>query len=206
MSKIYFIGGTPRTGKTTLTMRFIAKQPILAISADSIRYMLRRLYDPEEQPELFRFAKYISDDPLIQSSIFTDHSKAIDIQNRESAFVWQSIKSIIQSHTEDGIDVLIEGIVVMPMFLDELEYDYRVVYLGNQSESHTRNILEHARLHSDDWMHQLNEETIYAFSKLNISFSKYIEEQASRYNQTYIEMRDDHFETDLDSALHLLLA
>jgi 2-phosphoglycerate kinase len=205
MSRVYFIGGTPRTGKTTLAMRFIKERPIFAVSADSIRYMLRCLYSPEEKPELFRFAKYISDDPSVHSTIFSDHAKAIAVQTIESAIVWHSVKSIVQSYVEDGHDILIEGIFIMPAFLDELDYEYAAIYLGNQSKQHADDVLKHARSHRDDWMYQLNDETILAFSELNISFSKHLEEEALKYGQIYIEMRDDYFEANLDVAMRELL-
>lgn len=38
MAKVYFIGGTPQSGKTTTSIRFLRERLMLAASTDAIRY------------------------------------------------------------------------------------------------------------------------------------------------------------------------
>ncbi|HSH56260.1 MAG TPA: hypothetical protein VK983_05570 [Candidatus Limnocylindrales bacterium] len=104
MAKAYLIGSTPRTGKTVLAMRFIDQQPTLAASADAIKYMLRKVVDEEQQPDLFHFGKYTSNDPASRDYSRTHLQEAIETQNRESVIVWKSIKDFIMSNIEDGMD------------------------------------------------------------------------------------------------------
>lgn len=205
MATLYLIGGTPRTGKTTLSTRFLEKRPIFATSTDGIRYMLRNLLKSEAVPELFRFAKYISNDSEITDRIMTNHQKALDIQTVESRIVWRSIKSFIQSYLEDGQDLLIEGVAIMPEFIKDLDCDLRVVFLGNQSGNHVATITHFARNNLHDWMHDLNNETIISFAELNKTYSHFIQQEASKYDLPYVEIHDDTFDVDIELALNILL-
>lgn len=206
MAKAYLIGGTPRSGKTTLTMRFLHERPMLAASTDAIRYMLRQVIPETDQPDLFHLGKYTSNDPERQAYLRSNPSDVINIQNKESAIVWRSVVDFIHSNLADGVDVLIEGIAVLPELVAQLDCDYSVVFLGNQSDEHFETIRRTARSNEHDWMHNLEDETIKAFAVFNQTFSKYIAEQAEKYHMPYVEVHDDSFETAMTTALDTLLA
>jgi 2-phosphoglycerate kinase len=206
MAKAYFIGGTPRVGKTTLNLRFLTKKPILSTSTDALRYTLRRVIKEQDEPDLFHLGKYTSDDPNRRAYLKNNPMEAIVIQNKESAIVWKSVNDFVKSNLLDGFDVLIEGIAVLPEFLNKVDYDYRAVFLGNQSKQHYQTILAAARNNENDWMHSLEDETINAFSIFNQAFSAYIEQEAKKYGLTYIEIHEDTFNDDIDTALNVLIS
>ena len=206
MAKAYFIGGTPRVGKTTLTMHLIQAKPMLGASTDAIRYLLRRVVKEEDYPDLFHLGKYTSNDPGRRSFLEQHPQEMIDIQNEESQIVWQSVNNFVKSNLEDGVDIVLEGIAILPELLSQVDYAYSVVFLGNQSDDHLQTILNSARSNSDDWMHNLEDETIKAFSVFNQAFSLYIQQQAEKFNYNYIEIHDDNFTNDINSALNSLLA
>lgn len=205
MAKAFLIGGTPRVGKTTLTLRFLKEKPILATSTDAVRYMMRQIIKKSDEPDLFHLGKYTSNNPEHQAYLRDHSSEIISIQNSESAIVWRSVKDLIESNIADGFDVLIEGIAVLPKFVRQLECAYTAVFLGNQSDLHVQTILHTARKNSNDWMHNLDDQTIEAFAIFNKSFSKYIQGEAARYNLHYVEVHDDNFEHDISQALTFLL-
>jgi 2-phosphoglycerate kinase len=205
MAKVYLIGGTPRAGKTTLTMRFLKEHPIMAASTDAIRYTLRRVIRELDEPDLFHLGKYTSNDPERRAYLKSNPLDVVDVQNKESAVVWRSVVNFINSNLEDGFDVLIEGIAVLPELVAQLECEYSAIFLGNQSEQHFQTILNSARSNENDWMHDLEDETIEAFATFNQAFSKYIEQEASNHGMTYVEVRDDNFDTDMNTALNSLL-
>lgn len=204
MATAYLIGGTPRTGKTTLTMRFIREQPMLAASTDAIRYTLRQVVNPVDQPDLFHLGKYTSNDSEKRDFLRTHPMDVVTVQNAESAIVWKSVNDFIQSNIDDGFDVLIEGIAVLPELVSQLKCDYRVVFIGNKSDEHYQTILKSARANPNDWMHKLEDETIEAFAIFNQTFSSFIEQEAAKYHLPYVEIHDDNFEADIDVALKLL--
>ena len=205
MAKVYLIGGTPRVGKTTLLLRTISKQPMLATSSDAIRYMLRQVISRDAKPDLFHLGKFTSNDPERVEYLKTHSMDIVNVQNKEAVIVWKSVKDFIHSNLEDGFDVLIEGIHILPEFVKQLDCDYKAVFLGNKSDNHFQTILNFARKNENDWMHSLEDETIEAFSIFNKTFSQYIETEANKYDLTYIEMHDDNFESDIESALDSLL-
>lgn len=205
MAKAYLIGGTPRTGKTTLTMQFMKERPVLAASTDAIRYTLRRVIHEADEPDLFHLGKYTSNDPEQRNYLKTNPLDIMEMQNKESAIVWRSVANFINSNIEDGFDVLIEGIAVLPGLVQQLDCEYSAVFLGNQSEEHFQTMCTSARANSNDWMHDLEDETIEAFSIFNQEFSRYVEKEAVDKGMTYIEVHDNDFEADIQKALQVLL-
>lgn len=205
MAKAYLIGGTPRTGKTTLTLRFIERKPVLGASTDAIRYTLRRVVKPEDEPDLFHLGKFTSNEPERWAELLNDPQSVIDIQNKESTIVWRSVVNFIKSNLEDGFDVVVEGVAILPALLKDVDFEYVAVFLGNQSNQHVETIINSARQNPNDWMYGLENETIRAFAVFNQTFSRYIEDQANQYGMKYIEMRDSSFSEDIDRALGALL-
>jgi len=205
MAKAYLIGGTPRTGKTTLILRAIKERPMLAASTDAIRYALRRIIKETDEPDLFHLGKFTSNDPERRNYIKNNPEAVIDVQNNESVIVWRSVKDFINSNIEDGYDVIIEGIAVLPELVKQLDCEYSAIFMGNQSTAHYQTILRSARANNDDWMHSLEDETIEAFAIFNQAFSTYIEKSAIDNGFVYIEVHDDRFEEDITKALSTLL-
>jgi len=205
MARAYLIGGTPRTGKTTLTMRALRERPMLAASTDAIRYTLRRIIHESDEPDLFHLGKYTSNEPERRNYLRTNPLDMVAAQNKESVVVWKSVVNFINSNLEDGFDVLIEGIAVLPELVAQLQCDYSVIFLGNQSEEHYQTILHSARSNKHDWMHDLEDETIEAFAIFNQVFSRYVAEKANEHSMTYIEVRDSNFNEDMNTALKMLL-
>lgn len=205
MAKAFLIGGTPRVGKTTLVLSLIEQKPMLASSTDAIRYTLRQVINPMESPELFKIDSVKWDSDEARRSLNDETQEAILRQNAESEVVWKSVINFINSNLEDGFDIAIEGIAVLPKLVSHLDCEYNAVFLGNKSETHFRRILESARANPNDWMHNLSDETIHAFSVFNIAFSEQIEIEANKYGMKYIEVEDANFERSMSSALQQLL-
>lgn len=206
MAHIYFIGGTPRTGKTTLANLFTKSQPIASLCADHIRYLLRNLVSSEDYPELFAFIKYVSNDSGRRQELQDDHQKALLMQIAESRMVWASAQAYIQSSLNDDQDLLVEGLAIMPEFLKDNNYEFSAIFLGNQSYKHRTIVERHARDNSFDWMHDLDTETISMFADLNLSYSKLMEQESKKLGYQYYEIHDQTFEQDLNEARDFLLS
>lgn len=204
MAQAFLVGGTPRVGKTTLTLEFLKRQPVMATSTDAIRYMLRRVLTEPSEPDLFDLGKFTSNEPERRSRLIDSPEEIIALQNRESDVVWRATANFIRSNLEDGYDVLVEGTAVMPQAVSRADFPYAAVFLGNQSEQHVRNIVDSARNNPNDWMHNLDDETIRAFAIFNRAFSQHIQEEAEKYNLPYIEVSDDNFHADLETALRTI--
>ena len=198
MAKAYFIGGAARVGKTTLTHSVLSRRPILAASTDAIRYTLRQVLPREEYPDLFHEGKLISDTPEKNEALLHRPHEILEIQNRESRIVWKSVRDFVKSNMLDGFDVLIEGIAILPEFLNDLDCDFRAVFIGNTSHNHYERMLEHARNNPNDWMHGISDKGILASAHYQRHFSTFIMQEAEKYRLPYVEINDATF---LDSLL-----
>jgi hypothetical protein len=99
----------------------------------------------------------------------------------------------------------VEGIALLPYQLTELDFDYRVVHLGNQSPSHAEIIQNYAKSHPQSWLGGLKPTTITAFAHYAQAYSQQVEAQAIKYHQDYLDMASGSFESALDKALAALL-
>lgn len=53
MATAYLVGSAPRGGKTTLALRVVARHPMFAVSADTVRDILQGVLKPDAHPDLF---------------------------------------------------------------------------------------------------------------------------------------------------------
>lgn len=204
MAKAYFIGGVPRVGKTTLTHRFLEKRPVLAASTDAIRYTIRKVINPEVEPKLFSLLGLVQSNDTL-GLLHSDPKQVIQMQNDESEIVWDSVLNFVKSNLEDGFDVLIEGVAILPNKLANVDFDYSAVFLGNRSLTHHKMILNSVEENPHDWMNTLQKETINDFANFFTEYSEYFRKECEMHNQTYVEVLDSDFETSLDNALTELL-
>lgn len=206
MAKAYLIGGSPRVGKTTLSISVLKDHPMLGVSTDSIRYLLREIVTPYQSPGLFVLkASDLSENELIKR-LTEDSQLAIRYQNEESSAVWKSTKDIVAATLLDGFDILVEGVAVLPENVSQLDIPYSAVFLGNQADGHIETTLDTARTNPYDWLGKKSEAVAESFCMFNQNFSSYIEAECQKYNQAYVEMDDNNFHESLTRAKEVLLS
>lgn len=140
---IYLIGGAPRVGKTQLTNEVLKRHPMHAISTDAVRYMLRRLTaDPKFKEGL--------DKSQEKDVLATSIEQILKNQNDESQIVWPAVVELMRSYNEDGLDLLVEGVAVLPEQVSRLPFEAKAIFITNTSPSHQATILQQARTNSHD--------------------------------------------------------
>lgn len=197
MAKAYLIGGVPRAGKTKLALELIGRKPMLAFSTDAMRYTLRRVLAQDSFPDLFRERKFLSGNYESLRIMRDEPEKLIEIQNRESRIVWESVNNFIASNLEDGLDVVVEGVAVLPEFVSKLNYEYEVIFIGNRSEGHIDFVRQNARHNPHDWLGSSNDEMIESFCAFNKVFSQYFADEAAKFDFRYVDITDNVFEKDI---------
>ena len=195
--KVYLIGGSPRTGKSTLMHRFLEQQPIMAVSTDAIRYLLSN-------------TEGVNDQRLFQQGSATDLNSTpqttLERQNSESFAVWEACEKLIESNQEDGLDILIEGVAVLPNLTAQLQVEHQAVFLGDQSDDLSSRIQKAAADNRYDWLRNNTNgpEDFDTYADFFKHMSKWLEKECQTHNQSYFEMRDSH-QTAMEAALtHLL--
>lgn len=205
MPHVYFIGGAPRVGKSTLAMRVLRQRPMFALSADVVRDMLRGVLKPFDSTALFAIQNLAKNESAMADFLSKNPNGGVQLQNDESAVVWPSINEIILSYLADGQDVLVEGVEILPSALMKASYPYKAVFLGNTSREHANTIAEQAHARPHDWMHHYADNSVGAWAMLMRSFSSYIKTEAEAHGMVYLETHDKNFEQSLDEAERILL-
>lgn len=203
-AKAYLVGGVPRTGKTTIARRLMAERPMFAISTDSIRMIQRNLVSEADYPELFEANSKFTETAMRELCAQGNASEIVDAQNAESEIVWRSVKDFIEGTVAEGFDVLVEGVAILPKLVDELNCDFRAVFVGNSSLE--RPAMQRSA-HADplDWMHEYSDETFHQFSKFTALHSEYYNSEAKKHDLRYCEVKEETFEKDILSVLSHLL-
>jgi 2-phosphoglycerate kinase len=113
----------------------------------------------------------------------------MDYVRKESHVVWKAVEAFIRKENDEGRDVLIEGVAVLPELMSQIEdIPHRVVFIGNQGENHKENIKKSAQENEHDWMRDVSDQYIGAFAMFVKRMSIYIEREAEKYGFEYIEM------------------
>jgi 2-phosphoglycerate kinase len=187
---IFLLGGPPRVGKSIISNEIRKKHALSVVSTDSLAAVLENVLSPEAAPDLFVFGKF-NEMPMTErvKLIMEDPAALIDYVRKESHVVWKAVEAFIRRENNEGRDVLIEGVAVLPELMSRLDdIPHRVVFIGNQGENHKENIKKSAGENELDWMREVGDQYIGAFAMFVKRMSAYIEQEAKKYGFDYIEM------------------
>ncbi|CAN5650930.1 hypothetical protein BH23PAT1_BH23PAT1_5500 [soil metagenome] len=204
MSKVYFIGGAPRSGKSTVLQRFVEQKPMLAASTDAIRAAAKSMLTPEQNPRLFKQERGAFDSKQNILRMAQDTNQTLAFELGEAEETWKATLDFVNYYVRDGRDAVIEGVAVLPSKLTGLPFDFKSVFIVNLHDQ-TDVILQYAREHKDDWLSKYDDETIHAFCHFNQVWNQYYAEKASKQGYTVIEIEPDKFDENIDNAIEQLL-
>ena len=165
------------------------------VSTDSLGAVLESVLSPKAAPDLFVFSKF-NEIPMAErvELIIKDPAELVEYARRESHAVWRAVEAFIRREHDEGRDVLIEGVAVLPELMSQLEdIPHRVVFIGNQGENHKENIKRFAEENENDWMRDVSDQYISVFAMFVKRMSAYIEQEAKKYGFEYIEMDKELF-------------
>jgi 2-phosphoglycerate kinase len=192
---IFLLGGPPKVGKSIIANEIRQKYAVSVVSTDTLGAVLENILDPESVPDLFVFNKFNKIPMAERVKLVTkDPAKLIDYVRQESHVVWKAVDAFIKRENDEGRDVLIEGVAVLPELMRQLEnIPHRVVFIGNQGENHKGNIKKSAEENAHDWIRDVSDQYISAFAMFVNLMSAYIEQEAKKYGFEYIEMDKELF-------------
>lgn len=187
---IYLLGGPPRVGKSIISGEITKTHGINVVSTDSLGAVLENVLTPEEEPGLFivkRFNDMAAVDRI--SMLVENTTKRINYQIEEGYAVWKAVKPFLLRENEEGRDLLVEGVAVLPELVSQLEnVDYQAVFIGNQGAEHKENIKNSAKDNEHDWMRYAGDDYVGAFATFVVQMSRYVEKEAHKHRFEYIEL------------------
>jgi 2-phosphoglycerate kinase len=203
---IYFLGGPPKVGKSLISKTITKKFGINVVSTDSLGAVLENVLDPEVEPGLFFFNNFNERDEVDRINLMVEQTtEVIHHIVVESEVVWKAIKPFIFREKDEGRDVVIEGVAILPEFVNQLEnIDYRAVFIGNQGDNHKDNIKKSSKENEHDWLRISSDGYIDAFATFVLKMSSFIENEARKYGFDYIEMDKSPFNDSVDRILDSL--
>ena len=187
---LYFLGGPPRVGKSIMARAITSQHGISAVSTDSLGVVLETVLDPEAEPGLFALSRFneLAEADRVQLMV-ENPTRRIDYQRQESTAVWRAVAPFVLREQDEGRDLVVEGVAVLPELVAQLEgVDYRVVFVGNQGHKQKENIKRSAKENEHDWMRHASDAYVAAFATFVAEMSRYIEKEARKYYFEYIEM------------------
>jgi len=204
---IYFLGGPPRVGKSKISKLITTRHGIGSVSTDSLGAVLENVLDPERAPGLYAVSRFNEMTAAERIDLMVDEtSRRIGYQIEEGRATWRAVEPFIRREEEEGRDVLVEGVAVLPELVAQLEdIDYRAVFVGNRGESHGENIRRGATEDDRDWMRDASDDYIQAFAVLVRQMSHFIQKEAHSHGLAYIEMSETPFGDAIDEVIHSLL-
>ena len=192
---IFLIGGPPRVGKSILSGEIRQKRAVSVVSTDTLGAVLENVLSPEAAPDLFVFGKF-HEMPMAErvKLIMKDPAELIDYVRKESYVVWKAVEAFIRRENDEGRDLLIEGVAILPELMRQLEdIPHRAVFIGNQGANLKENIRKSAKENDYDWMRGVSDQFIGAFALFVKQMSGYIEQETKQYGFKYIEMDKKQF-------------
>jgi 2-phosphoglycerate kinase len=192
---IFLLGGPPRIGKSIISSEIRQKCAVSVVSTDTLGAVLENVLSPEVTPDLFVFNK-LTEMPLSEQVKFIMRNPAelIDYVRKESCVVWKAVEAFIRRENDEGRDILIEGVAILPEFMSQLkDIPHRVVFIGNQGANHIENIKKSVEENDYDWMRGVSDQYIDAFAMFVNRMSGYIEQETKKYGFKYIEMDKELF-------------
>jgi 2-phosphoglycerate kinase len=192
---IYLLGGPPRVGKSIISSEIRQKHAVSVVSTDTLGAVLEHVLSPDTAPDLFVFDKFNEMSMTERAKLIAANpTELIDCVRRESHVVWKAVEAFVSRENDEGRDVLIEGVAVLPELVSQLEdTPHRVIFIGNQGENHKENIKRSAEENENDWMRDVSDQYIGAFAMFVKRMSAYIEQEAEKYGFEYIEMDEEKF-------------
>ena len=192
---IFLLGGPPRVGKSIISNEIRRKFAVSVVSTDALDAVLENFLSPESAPDLFVFGKFNKMPMAERVKLITKNpAELIDFVRKESHVVWKAVEAFIRRENDEGRNVLIEGVAVLPELISQLEdIPHRVVFIGNQGENHKENIKKFAEENEHDWMRGVSDQYIGAFAMFVKRMSSYIELETKKYGFRYIEMDKELF-------------
>lgn len=203
---IFLLGGPPKVGKSIIANAIRQKHALSVVSTDTLGAVLENVLSPESAPDLFVFSKFNN---LLMAEriqlITRNPAELIEYVRKESHVVWKAVETFMSRENDEGRDVLIEGVAILPELVSQLEsIPHQVVFIGNQGENHEENIKKSLEENEHDWMRDVSDQYISAFAMFVKQMSAYIEHEAKKYGFDYIEIDKELFENVAEEVMKTL--
>jgi 2-phosphoglycerate kinase len=207
---IYLIGGTPRSGKTTVAKKLAASLGVSWISADTLEGLAKHFTSTKEFAKKFPInilrKKTQNSNDLMYSKYTAEQIKKAYVEQAKSS--WRVIETLIDYLIGEDQDYIIEGYQIAPKFVARLQKRFcntiKCVFLTRHSVEIIIKDAKKSTAHNDWFITKTKDVTTYPKIALMLSkYGDYIKKEAKKYNFTSFNV-DVDFTKTLDLVISKL--
>lgn len=188
---VILIGGAPTTGKSTLAKKLAQHFDVPWISTDQIRKVLQATVSRERYPDLFNAEMSVEE--FLQKF---PKEKIVEMENAQSKAIWDAL-SVFINDPYPWKSLIVEGVAILPEFVQNLKTDKKVLPLFLVDEDadrmrqviYTRGLFAGAREYSDSVKEKEVEWCLEFVKQLKVESTKY------GFETTEVSKNDSDFDT-----------
>lgn len=207
---IYFIGGPPKCGKTTLAKYLSKRIGVSWISGDTLQGIVRAYIPKEKHPEVFPHTavRGTSNDLYYGANSIED---IVARYMKQAVATDNALKSISESYIANDEDVIIEGYQVHPTIVSFIANEYgseniRSIFLMRTDIDKYVSDIPKSTLPNDWIVRKTKDSATYInIAEMVALYSAVIEKEAHQLHLPTIAM-DFDFDKQIDVATSLLLS
>ncbi len=213
MNKLYLLGGSTRTGKSTIMMELLKRRPVHLVASDALVEGVRKLFieDPfqiTKSIHLEGHAEYVKrgSKDRINAKFFKTET--------ENSLAKECLMGMLDHYQRNQLDVAVEGYFISPEWVDSLEVDgYEIIaaFVGFLDPIYGDSILKYAKSNEHDWMnewleHHNNDDSKFrTWIKNNISNNMELAKEAEELGFRFFDASESDFDTYVNSVVEYLL-
>lgn len=206
---IYCIGGSPRTGKTTLSKIIADKTGADRIPTDYIGSAIGSCIPESERKERYplgyRRQELKRSNDLFYNKYTADEIVGFYVSQAES--LWAGIKTFIEYAIFEQQDLVIEGYHIQPKLIRDLvkeQKECKVIFLYKLNTNDILHGLKNSKDKTDWVLNNTKDEATYGkIASTLSSFGNHIESEATSTDLSALNM-DKEFEEQLQKAVSIL--
>jgi hypothetical protein len=202
---IILIGGSPRTGKSTVSKRLMKQLGLPWVSTDAFGSVASRLLPPAERAVKFPYKGFTSAEQM--SEMASEQRLAWQITEAESTKDF--VRYFIDFQAGVGEGVIVEGVHLLPSHVREMMADenlrdkLRVTFVLTVDPQVQLAAMK-ASQSPNDWLSGASDETYRAVADLAVRYSQWLRAECDRYGLPYV-LRQGDFAAENERLIASLL-
>jgi len=198
---IYFIGGPPKCGKTTLAKKLSKKFGIPWISADTLQNIVRAYLPKEKHNVLFphSYLRRESNDEFYSKNT---PQQIVNNYITQGKTTYNAIGMVAETYLADKDDFIVEGYQVTPEIVHNIikkfgDENIKTAFLVKLDEQKFIQDI-HKSTTPNDWILRKtkNDSTFVLIAKMIVEYSIYFNSESEKYSFKVYNM-DNEFESQL---------
>jgi 2-phosphoglycerate kinase len=204
----YLIGGTPRSGKTTIAKRLSRELNIPWITTDTLETIVSKYAPQDRFQELFPKTMVRKETNQSNDEMYEKYSaKEIkDLYIKQAETLWDALIAFIECESRCEHDYVLEGFHIPPELIVEMRetYPMKSIFVGRENEKEMLEAITKGTK-KDDWVinKTINPEIFSKIAKMLALFSTDVRTEAEKRGLKYLDMGTD-LEKNVAEALEYL--